>query len=311
MTSMSRRATVSISAVALVVLYALITFVPRLASVDRSAFAGRLDSGTRLIVMERLALSTITILTLSAGLLVVCGRTYRRQGLGPALRMATAVVGAVVSAELLKHFLPTASGTSPLGLVVAGGSFPSGHATIATGFALALASTLGPKLARRWWGPLVAWVSLVAAGTVAAGWHRPSDAVGGVLLAVIWHAALVRGREADEATAAAATRSRVGVPIAALISGWGWWAAMATAVIAGALAPQARSGHELGEAASPLYLVGLAAVLAATGALILLGPWREPALRTGSSRGARVSVERVMQPHTATQRRLRRDERQW
>lgn len=310
MRSPSRRATASISAVALVVLYALITFVPRVAAADRSAFAGRLDSGSGLIVMERLALSTITILTLSVGLLEVCWRTYRRQGRRPAVRIAGAVVGAVVSAELLKHFLPTAAGTSPVGQIVAGGSFPSGHATIATGFALAVASTLDPKLARRCWGPLVAWVSLVAAGTVAAGWHRPSDAVGGVLLAVIWHSALVRRRLADEAEGAAVGRSRVGVPFAASISGWGWWAVMGAAVIAGALAPQTRSGPELGEAASPLYVVGLAAVLAATGVLLLLGPSREPAPGPGSSRVARVSVDNVRQPRIGTQRRLRSDERQ-
>ena len=310
MMSMSRRAAASISAVALVVLYALITFVPRVAAADRSAFAGRLDSGSGLIVMERLALSTITIVTLSVGLLVVCWRTYRRQGHGAAVHIAAAVVGAVVSAELLKHFLPTAAGTLPFGQIVAGGSFPSGHATIATGFALAVASTLDPKPARRCWGPLVAWVSLVAAGTVAAGWHRPSDAVGGVLLAVIWHTALVRRRVADEADGAAVGRSRMGVPPAASISGWGWWAVMGAAVMAGALAPQARSGPELGEAASPLYVVGLAAVLAATGALLLLGPSRGPALRPESSGSARVSIDSVLQPRIGTQGRLRSDERQ-
>lgn len=246
MRSPSRRATASISAVALIVLYALITFVPRVAAADRSALVSRLDSGSGLIVMERLALSTITIVTLSVGLLVVSWRTYRRQGRGPAVRIAAAVIGAVVSAELLKHFLPTAAGASPVGQIVAGGSFPSGHATIATGFALAVASTLNPKLARRCWGPLVAWVSLVAAGTVAAGWHRPSDAVGGVLLGVTWHSALVRRRAADEAEGVTVGRSRVGAPFSASTSGWGWWAVMGAAVIAGAVAPQTRSGPSSG-----------------------------------------------------------------
>lgn len=309
MRSPSRRATASISAVALVVLYALITFVPRVSAADRSALAGRLDSGSGLIVMERLALSTITILTLSVGLLVVCWRMYQRQGRGAAVRSVVAVVGAVVSAELLKHFLPTAAGTSPVGQIVAGGSFPSGHATIATGFALALASTLDSKLARRYWGPLVAWVTLVAAGTVAAGWHRPSDAVGGVLLAVSWHSALVHRRVSDEAEGETVGRSRVGVRLAASVAGWGWWAVMGAAVIAGALAPQARSGPELGEAASPLYVVGLASVLAATGVLILLGPSREPVLRPGSSRGPRLN-DHVHPPRIGTQGRLRSDARQ-
>ncbi len=292
MTSPTPRVTAAISAVALVALYASITVVPRVAEADRSAFAGRLDSGSGLIVIERLALSTITIVTLSVGLLAVFVRTYQRAGRGSAVRIAGAVVGGVVSAELLKHVLPTAADASA-GQFVAGGSFPSGHATIATGFALAVVSTLDAKLARRCWGPLVAWVSLVAAGTVAAGWHRPSDAVGGVLLAVSWHSALVHRQVADPANGSAVGRSRVGVRFATSVSGWGWWVVVGAAVIAGALAPQSRSGPELGEVASPLFVVGLSAVLATTGALMLLGPSHVPALQRGSSRGVRLSETRA------------------
>ena len=41
------------------------------------------------------------------------------------------------------------------------------------------------------WRPLVAllgllWSSAVATGVVAAGWHRPSDAIGGIALATAW-----------------------------------------------------------------------------------------------------------------------------
>ena len=62
-------------------------------------------------------------------------------------------------------------------------TFPSGHATIATGFVIALIFVSSPR-----WRPTLAlagavWISLVCSGTLAAGWHRPSDAVGGVALA--------------------------------------------------------------------------------------------------------------------------------
>jgi membrane-associated phospholipid phosphatase len=277
MTSLSRRAIAWISAAGLVVLFEL---VPSIGAADRSAFSGRLDSGTALMVVERLALATISVVTLAVGLVVLTGYTARRRGIGPAVRIAVSVVGAAVSAELLKRVLPFDPTPTPTGQAISSGSFPSGHSAIAAAFALAVAATVGPRLARLWWGPLVAWVSLVAAGTVAAGWHRPSDAVGGVLLAVIWHTVLVR-RPASEASSSLAGREPGGLPSARGIPGSRWWALMGAAILAGALAPRAGAGTELGEAARRLYVLGLGAVLAATGALMLVGPQRVPALRGG------------------------------
>ena len=58
------------------------------------------------------------------------------------------------------------------------------------------------------WRPLVAllgvlWSSAVATGVVAAGWHRPSDAIGGIALATAW---LVARRRAPQ------QRARPGQP---------------------------------------------------------------------------------------------------
>jgi membrane-associated phospholipid phosphatase len=261
MTSLSRRSIGWISVLGLVVLFALVRVVPRIGAADRSASVGRLDSGTSLLLVERLALGTVSVLTLGVGLLVLTAYTARRRGAGPAVRIAAAVLGAAVSAELLKRVLPFDPTPTSTGQAITGGSFPSGHTAIAAAFALAVAATLGPRLARSWWGPLVAWVSLVAVGTVAAGWHRPSDAVGGVLLAVVWHAALVR-RPAEVAPAVVPSRE----------PGWRWWGAMCAVVLVAALVPRAGTGEELGETANRLYLLGLGAVLAATGALMVVGP---------------------------------------
>jgi len=62
-------------------------------------------------------------------------------------------------------------------------TFPSGHATIATATTLGLLLVSGPN-----WRTPVAIVgtfatTLVAAGTVAATWHRPTDALGGIAIA--------------------------------------------------------------------------------------------------------------------------------
>jgi len=273
MTSLSRRAIGWISGAALVVIFGLIRLVPWVDAADRSASSGRLDSGSTLITIERLALATISLGTLAVGLVVLAVLTARRRGVGPAMRITVSVLGAAGSAELLKRILPFDPGTTSTGQAITSGSFPSGHTAIAASFALAVAATMGPRLARLWWGPLVAWVSLVAAGTVAAGWHRPSDAVGGVLLAVVWHTALVR-RPAAEASPAVVDRQRVAQQAAKAVPGWRWWGVACGAILLGALAPRAGGEVELRETAGHLYVLGLGAVLAATGALMLVGPHR-------------------------------------
>jgi len=273
MTSLSRRAIGWISGAALVVIFSLIRLVSWVDAADRSASSGRLDSGTTLITIERLALATISLGTLAVGLVVLAVLTARRRGVGPAVRITVSVLGAAGSAELLKRILPFDPGTTSTGQAITSGSFPSGHTAIAASFALAVAATVGPRLARLWWGPLVAWVSLVAAGTVAAGWHRPSDAVGGVLLAVVWHTALVR-RPAAEAPPAVVDRERVAQQSAKAVPGWRWWGVACGAILLGALAPRAGGEVELRETAGHLYVLGLGAVLAATGALMLVGPHR-------------------------------------
>jgi membrane-associated phospholipid phosphatase len=62
-------------------------------------------------------------------------------------------------------------------------SFPSGHVAGATGLLLAFMLVL-PVGARRWLAlPGAVGVSVVAAATMVAGWHRFSDTIGGALLA--------------------------------------------------------------------------------------------------------------------------------
>ena len=278
MTSLSRRRIGWLSGALLTVLFGLVRLVPGVGAADRSALSGRLDSGTTLIAIERLALATISIATLAVGLLVLAASTARRRGARAAMLVTASVLGAAASAEVLKRILPFDPGRTAAGQAITSGSFPSGHTAIAASFALALAATMGPRLARRWWGPLVAWVSLVAAGTVAAGWHRPSDAVGGVLLAIVWHTALVRRPTAEvSSTAVAPESSRV--RSGGGVVGWRWWGVACAAVLFGALVPRAGGEVELRETASHLYVLGLGGVLATTGALMLLAPDRVPALR--------------------------------
>ncbi len=94
------------------------------------------------------------------------------------------MVMAVSGAEMLKHKLPRHELSAPSGPVPSyfqEDTYPSGHTTIGTSIVLALLLVMPAR-----WRPWLAGVAgLVSAsyGTAVlfAGWHRPSDALGGVL----------------------------------------------------------------------------------------------------------------------------------
>jgi membrane-associated phospholipid phosphatase len=68
-------------------------------------------------------------------------------------------------------------------------SFPSGHVTVAAVCVFALLLVV-PPLAR-WFVavPGAVWAGAVGISTLVVGWHRPSDVLGGVLLAAACYAA--------------------------------------------------------------------------------------------------------------------------
>ena len=108
------------------------------------------------------------------------------------LRLAAAaaalMVGATGTAEGLKHVLPRPELTGPDRLPIP--SYPSGHTTVAASLALGLVLVLPG----RWRAPAAlagtAYASAVGVATVTAGWHRPSDVVGGFLVTVAWAAVI-------------------------------------------------------------------------------------------------------------------------
>jgi membrane-associated phospholipid phosphatase len=132
------------------------------------------------------ALQWITPLSVAlvCGVLIAVGTVRHRPMVG-----VTAALGlglAVVLAEVLRTVLPHPDLATGFESLMGGKvyqTFPSGHATIAT------AATLGLLLVvpRSWHTPVAVLgtlaTALVAAGTVAAHWHRPADPVGGIALA--------------------------------------------------------------------------------------------------------------------------------
>jgi membrane-associated phospholipid phosphatase len=122
---------------------------------------------------------------------IVIALARRRRWL--ALGAIIITVGAIVTSEVLKSKLgvshPTASG---YGTYVRH-SWPSGAAAAATALACSLTLVAPPRL-RPYAAVLgTAFALAVVCSVLRLGWHYPSDAVGGVLIALSWAAAALAG----------------------------------------------------------------------------------------------------------------------
>ncbi|MET7817530.1 phosphatase PAP2 family protein [Micromonospora zamorensis] len=149
----------------------------------RAERGGGYEQQTVLVGPAKTVLATFgspTLLAALLGAMLLVGVLRRRLvagivGVGMVL-CAVVVAGAVKSA-LPRPDLQVESSTTH-------NSFPSGHVAAATTLLLAFMLVL-PGWARRWLVvPGAAGVSVIAAATMIAGWHRFSDALGGVLLGV-------------------------------------------------------------------------------------------------------------------------------
>jgi membrane-associated phospholipid phosphatase len=194
------RALALVAVAVLVAAYLLLVLTPLGQSWDDAALVGRLRASAadrREVGQFLKGIDAVTIVLLLVVVLVV-GFVRRRARL--AFTAGGAWLAAVVSAEVLKALLPRPSYGGELAILASKeyDTYPSGHSTIATGFVLALV-----MVANNRWRPLVAllgvlWAASVTTGVVAAGWHRPSDAIGGIALATAWlsfaGAHLARGR---------------------------------------------------------------------------------------------------------------------
>ncbi len=189
----------SVSAVLLVALYVVAVRTKWGQDLDDAALDGRTTRSVVIRATGRL-LDTISItsLALLGGAATVIAVARGRIHL--ALTAAAVVVGAVVTTEILKLVVlgrPDLLGSNdPLPTP----SFPSGHATVAMSLAVAFTLVV-PARAR---GVIalggVAYACLIGTGTVTAGWHRPSDVMGGFLVVMMWAgiaaASLIRWRGA-------------------------------------------------------------------------------------------------------------------
>lgn len=158
---------------------------------DRALLGGQLASlEARQAVTSALHGIRISTIILMVVLLLAVGLVRKQRAV--ALVTVVAFGGAIASAEILKRVLPRRDLAPELNAYVDNGNidtYPSGHSTIAMAFALGVLIVTAPRYRTAVAGIGMLWVAAVTMATLAAGWHRPSDILGGMAIALVWMAA--------------------------------------------------------------------------------------------------------------------------
>jgi membrane-associated phospholipid phosphatase len=156
--------------------------------IDEAALSGRLASPHARHAADEL-LTTISVGGLAVVVVLLAGQALVRRRVALAVVAVVVVLGALTTTELLKHMLlvrPELVRSS-----IDRNSFPSGHAT--TAFAVGIAALLAapPRWRRAVAVGALFYGIAIGIATIAAGWHRPSDVAGAMLVVTGWAAAVV------------------------------------------------------------------------------------------------------------------------
>ena len=139
-------------------------------------------------------------------LAIACAIALPRGRPSDALAAVLVVAGANVTTQLLKILLAhprvkTAIGGDPF----ESNTFPSGHTTSAASIAIAYAFVVPARLRELTQALSVAIALAVGCSVVVIGWHRPSDVLGGLLIAAGWGFAVLAARRAIASRASPST----------------------------------------------------------------------------------------------------------
>ncbi|HEY5741307.1 MAG TPA: phosphatase PAP2 family protein [Terrimicrobiaceae bacterium] len=226
--------------------------------IDNAAFFGQPGMASWVIAYDHSILGAVNSVTLAlAGLSILIIGVIRRTPLA-AIITVIGFACAVSSAEFLKHILPwhaLVPGDTKLEIQFQRETYPSGHTTIGTSFAIALIFISSARW-RPWLAVLAGFMSAsFATAVVFSGWHRPSDALGGIFLSGLCMSTaaavtlILRGYETRSA--------RRGLqPL--ICSGL-----LGTAVVAVAWLAAARGRHGHPEAGAPFFIFTLLIIAAA------------------------------------------------
>lgn len=127
------------------------------------------------------ALNTVTVPVIVGAMLVALAMAVLRRRPALILHLVVLMAGAAATSQVVKHLILDRHALAG-GIDVTPNSFPSGHTTLAAAVAVAL--TLASPRAARGIVALIgaAWTAMAGIGTIAGGWHRPSDVLGALLV---------------------------------------------------------------------------------------------------------------------------------
>lgn len=158
--------------------------------IDEAALKGRLPSESARQAAGDL-LTTISVGTLVLVLVLLVGQALLRRRVAVAVVAVVVVVGAVAMTELLKHLVLPRPELLSVPSTIDHNSFPSGHTTTAFAVGVAAALAAPPRWRRVVAAGALLYGTAIGIATIAAGWHRPSDVAGALLVVTGWAAAVV------------------------------------------------------------------------------------------------------------------------
>ncbi|MDP9796569.1 membrane-associated phospholipid phosphatase [Catenuloplanes nepalensis] len=134
------------------------------------------------LVLNTMSVVSLALVTALVLFIAVYRRRYRL-----AVVAFVVIAGANVTTQLLKlQGLRPEYGIDP---ERTGNTLPSGHTTIAASVAIAFILVLPRAISAAGTLALAGWAAFAGVATLAAGWHRPSDAVAAFLVAGAWASA--------------------------------------------------------------------------------------------------------------------------
>jgi hypothetical protein len=148
---------------------------------DDDAFLGRKALVRKVITLDSDLLKLVRKRTLFLGAMATLAIAVMRRCTFVGVIAVAASGCAAVGAEVLKHVLPWHMLVPNDTMLESGfqtNTYPSGHATVVTSFALSLL-LVSPSRWRPWLAIAGGCISAtLATGVLFVGWHRPSDALG-------------------------------------------------------------------------------------------------------------------------------------
>lgn len=153
---------------------------------DTVALTGNRIGRTHISGVVDTVLNTMTVVSITAATAAVGFIALARRRIAVAFGVILLIAGSNATAQALKMLISRPNLGVDVQRAAAGNSLPSGHTTVAASVVVALLLVLPHRV--RGFGAILGAVlaSVIGVATLSAGWHRPSDAIAGLLVVGAW-----------------------------------------------------------------------------------------------------------------------------